>query len=58
MPSHPRADAQSENEGDMNSSGTGGDSERSSDEEDMDASQDELPAVEKQGKAARGVPAF
>ena len=57
-PSHPRPDAQSENEGDMYSSGSGGASERSSDGEDMGASQDELPAVEKQGKAARGVPAF
>lgn len=59
-PSHPRPDAQSENEGDMYSSGNGGASERShgSDGEDMGASQDELPAVEKQGKAARGVPAF
>jgi hypothetical protein len=33
-------------------------SECSSDEEDIDASQDKLPAVEKQGKTERGVLAF
>jgi ATP-dependent RNA helicase DDX10/DBP4 len=54
------ADLQSEDEGDIRSSGTGDTSEESDDRsidkqdgQDMDASQDELPLPEKQGKPTK-----
>lgn len=54
------ADLQSEDEGDIHSSGTGDSSEESDDRsidkqdgQDMDASQDELPLPEKQGKPTK-----